>query len=76
MPSLNLSSIFLLKSHTQNYPLKKEDGRGREGCPTTLLKLRQNWVICIEKGRPNNLALVTTILGNLYWKHYHLMKKC
>ena len=34
---------------------KKEDG-GWEVCPTTLLKLPQNWVICIEKGGSNNFA--------------------
>ena len=46
-----------------------------EVCPkTTLLNLRQNWVICIEKGGPNHSAQVITILGNLYWKHCLLIK--
>ena len=52
MTSLNLSSfIFLLKRHTQNQqppPSGKGVGKGSWiGCPTTLLKLPQNWVICI-----------------------------
>ena len=43
--------------------------RGSEVCPTNLLNLSQNYVICIEKGSPNNFAQVTQILDNLYWKH-------
>ena len=51
---------ILLKSHIQNYhptSLKKRMGlAGWEVYPTTLLKLPQNWVICIEKGYPNIFA--------------------
>ena len=43
--------------------------RSWEVCSIILLKLPQNWVICIEKGDPNNFAQVPTILGNLYWKY-------
>ena len=39
---------------------------GWEVFATALLKVPQNWVICIEKGDPNNFVQVTTILGNLY----------
>ena len=76
MPALNLSSIFLLKS--QNYyltPLRKRMGEW-EVCPTTLHQLAQHWIICIEKGGPNNFAQATTVLGNLYWKHCQLIKNC
>ena len=52
---------------------KKKDG-GYEVCPAVLIKLLQNWVICIEKGCPNIFAQVTTIFCNLYWKHYPLIK--
>ena len=41
---------------------------------TTLLNLPQNWVICIEKGGPNNFAKVITILRNLHCKHCLLIK--
>ena len=71
MPTINLYSIFLLKTHTQNYqptPLRKTMTWGWDGCPTTVRKLQQNWVICFGKGGPNNFAPVTTILGNLFWK--------
>ena len=62
---------FLLKSSTQNYhatSLRTRIG-GWVVCPITFLKLPQNWVICIEKGGTNSFAQVTTILGNLHWKH-------
>ena len=64
-------------SHSKltSHLLKKEE-RGWEVCPTSLVKLPQNWVIRIEKGSSSNLAQVTTILGNLYWKHCLLIKKC
>ena len=75
-----LSSIFLLKSHSHNcQPTLLRKGMGGvdcESCPGTLLKLSQNWEICVGKGDPNNFAKVTTILGNLFWKHCQLMKKC
>ena len=48
---------------------------GWEVCPTTLLMSSKNWLIYIGKGGSNNSALVTTILGNLYWKHCQLIKK-
>ena len=44
-------------------------GKGVEVCLVTLLKLPENWAICIEKSGPKNFAQITTILGNLYWKH-------
>ena len=68
MPSLNLSSIFLLKSHSQNYhPTFSRKRMGVwEVCPTTLLKLPQNWEICDEKGSTDNFDQITTVLGNLY----------
>ena len=47
---------------------------GWEVCPTTLLKLPQDCVICIEKGSPNNFDQVTIILSSLYWKHCILIK--
>ena len=76
MLSLNLSSIFLLKSHAQNYYLTSS--RKRIGdwvvCPTILLKAPQNRVICIKSG-PINFAQVTTILGSLYWKYCQWIKK-
>ena len=63
--SLNLSFIFFLKSHTQNYnptSLRKRMGGGWEVCPTTLLKLPSNWVICMKRVAP------TTLLKLLqYW---------
>ena len=77
MPSLNLSSIFFLKRHTQNYylnSLRKRMG-GWEVYPTAFLKLPQNWVIYIEKGGSNNFAQASTILGNLYCKYCQLIKK-
>ena len=49
-------------------------GEGWEICPITLLKLQQSWVICTEKGGPNNFAQVTPILDSLYWKHGLLIK--
>ena len=58
MPSLNLSSIFSLSSHTQNYhptSLRKKI-KVWQVCPTTLLKLPQDWITCIEKGGPNKLS--------------------
>ena len=57
MPLLNLSSIFLLKSYTQNYhPTSlKKIMVDWEVCPITLLKLPQNWVICVEKSAPATL---------------------
>ena len=65
-----------LKSRTQNY--HPTSLRWRIGdwdvCSITLLKLPQNWVICIEKDGPNNFAQVTTTLGNPYWKHCLLIK--
>ena len=39
-----------------------------------VLKLPQNWVICIEKSGPKPFAQVTTKLGNLYWNHCLLIK--
>ena len=45
-----------------------------ENCPTVLLKLAQNWVICIEKGGPNSFAQVTTNFGNLCWNYCLLIK--
>ena len=75
MSSLNISSIFLLKYHTQNYhptSLRKRIGVW-EVYPKTILKLPQNWKICIEKGGSNNFAQINTILGNLYWKHCQLI---
>ena len=69
---------ILLESRTQNYlPASlRKGGRGREVGPTTLRKFPQKWVILIEKNGPNNFAQVTTILGNLYWKHCLLIKIC
>ena len=67
----------LQKCHIQNYhptSLRKRIG-GWEVClKITLLNLRQNWVIRIEKGGPNNSAQVIAILGNLYCKHCLLKK--
>ena len=74
MPSSNLSSIFLLKSHTQNYhctSLRRRMGNW-EVCSKTLLKLHKNWVSCIGKCGPYYFAQLTTILFNPYWKHSHL----
>ena len=62
---------ILLKSRIQKFhpnSVRKMIG-GWEICSITLLKLPQNWVICMEKGFPNNFAQITTILGDLYWKH-------
>ena len=69
---------FFMKSLTQNYhPISlRKRMRVWVVSPTTLLKLPQNWVICIQKGGPNNFAQVTKIFGNLYWKHCQLLKKC
>ena len=49
---------ILLKNHTQNYHSTSlgRRMRGWRVCPTTLLKLPQSWVTCIEKGDPNNFA--------------------
>ena len=72
---LNISSIFLLKSHTQSYhptSLRKRMGVW-EVYPKTILKLPQNWEICIEKGGSNNFTQITAIQGNLYWKHCQLI---
>ena len=64
----------LLKSHTQNYHPTSLRNRieGQEVCPATLHKLPHNWIIC-KKGGPNNFVQVTTILGNLCWKHFLLV---
>ena len=66
---------FTEKSHSKlsSHLVRKEDG-GWEFCPVTLLKLPQNWVICIEKRGRNNFAQVTTVLGILYWKHCLFIK--
>ena len=78
MSSLNLSSIFLPKSQTQSYypTFLRKKIESWEVCATTLFKLPQNWLICIEKVGPNNIVQVTTILGNLFWKYCQLIKKC
>ena len=80
MSSLNPTSMFLLHIHTQNqnYYLTSLRNRmqGWEVSPITLLKLPENWVICIEKGCLNDFAQVITILSSLYWKHCQLLKKC
>ena len=78
MSSLNLSSIFLPKSQTQSYypTFLRKKIESWEVCATTLFKLPQNWLICIGKVGPNNIAQVTTILGNLFWKYCQLIKKC
>ena len=84
MPSLNLSSIFLLKICTQNYDstsLRKSgdsDGGGGGGgrlvgLPNNFVKLPGNLLTCIEKTFPNNFPQVTTILSNLYHKYYQLI---
>ena len=59
-----------MKSLTQNYHPISLSKRMKVWlvCPTTLLELPQNWVICIQKGGPNNFAQVTSMFGNLYWK--------
>ena len=49
---------IVLKKHNQTYhptSLRKRTGSW-EVCPTTMLNLLQNWVICIEKGGPNNFS--------------------
>ena len=48
---------------------------GWEVCPTTQLMSPKSWVLYIGEGSSNNSAQVTTILGNLYWKHCKLIKK-
>ena len=72
--SYKKNTCILLKSDTQNYHHISGIG-GWEVCTTTLLNLSENWVICIEKGGPNNFAQVITILSNLYSKHCLLIKK-
>ena len=79
MPSLNLSSIFLLKGYTQNYQstpgMVGLGGGGGVGRVAQQLCLN-NWVISIGKVSPSNFVQVTTALGNLFVKHCQLMKKC
>ena len=52
-----------LHSKLPSHLFNKEDGG-----------LAQNWIICIENGSQKNFAQVTTLLGNLYWKHCLLIE--